>query len=89
MCRGIDMWKLIKARLIDEWKQAWKLASVQLSALGFILMALPEVFSTAWGYIPDDIKAQMPYANHVGMIMFGLVILARILKRKDRSDGEA
>jgi len=40
-------------KLVDDAKQAWKWFSVQA-------MALTALFLTAWGSMPDDLKAAIP-----------------------------
>jgi hypothetical protein len=41
-------------KLIEEWKQAWKMFSVQASAIG---IAIPAVYLQ----LPDDFKATIPH----------------------------
>jgi hypothetical protein len=53
-------------QLIENWKQAWKLFSVQALAL---LAALPVV----WMSLPEDIKAMVP-ADWMKWIMVAIAI---------------
>jgi hypothetical protein len=57
--------------LITEWRSAYKFWSVRLSALGLAIMG-------AWPMIPPELRAMLPYQQHIAMIMFGLIILSRI-----------
>jgi hypothetical protein len=53
-------------RLVENWKQAWKMFSVQALAL---LAALPVV----WMTLPEDVKAMVP-ADWMKWIMVAIAI---------------
>jgi len=47
-----------KMKLIDNWKQAWKLKSVQVGALSaffYALILLSEQFLNVWAVIPQEL----------------------------------
>ena len=50
----------MKFRLIDEWRQAHTFASVRLGALFAALFGIGPTLISAWGLLPDDLKAQLP-----------------------------
>lgn len=54
-------------KLIDEWKSAWKMLSVQ--AMGAAL-----AIQGAWPEIPTDLKAQLPQ-HLVHWVSIGLLVL--------------
>lgn len=64
-------------KLIDEWKKAHKLWSVRLSALGVAIM-------TAWPMIPPELRAILPYQQHIAMAMFALVIVSRMVAQEPK-----
>jgi hypothetical protein len=70
-------------KLIDGWRQAWRLWSVRLSALGAIIMGwvalTPDALLQAWNALPDDVQAMVP--EHVGkLIPFALFVAALIAR---------
>lgn len=74
--------------LIDGWRQAWRLWSVRVSALGSLLsaffMAWPDVAMSVWNGLPAEIRAALP--DRVEMIvplaLFALVTVTRVLKQE-------
>lgn len=78
----------MKLKLIDEWRQAHKLASVRASgALAFVFGAGPALLD-AWRQIPDDLKDALPHgwARWIATAGFVLVLLAR-MTRVEKADG--
>lgn len=62
----------LKARLVDDWRQAWKWWSVRVSAFGIAL-------SGAWVALPADTRALIPGAQWIGLALFALTIAARLI----------
>jgi hypothetical protein len=59
-------------KLIDNWKQAWRMFSVQAMAAALMLQAV-------WPEIPPEIKAELP-ANLVHWVTVGTVLLGIVLR---------
>lgn len=74
-------------KLITDWKSAWKFASVQLSVLGFIMMSMSDTVIQVWNQLPVEMKADLPNANTVGMVMFALTVLGRLFVLQGKQDG--
>jgi N-acetylmuramoyl-L-alanine amidase len=75
-------------KLIDDWKQAWKLKSVQVgaaSAFFYALILLSEQFLSVWNLIPQELKSQIPenIAEWVGMCVGVAMVLARLKKQPE------
>lgn len=74
-------------QMIDNWKKAWKFASVQISTVGLILMGILEMVNQAIISVPPSVLKDIPNAPTIGLILFGLGIVGRILvftgKNKD------
>lgn len=68
-----------KLKLIDNWKQAHKFASMKFSALGFLLSAA-DFCIQIWNVIPGSMMDRIPYAPLISMGLFILVIIGRIFK---------
>lgn len=68
----------IKARLIDEWKQAWRFWSVRIPVITFALEGTLQAF-------PADVRAQIPFGEYIFPLGMALSLFARILKQSDRS----
>jgi hypothetical protein len=75
------MFERVKDRLINEWKGSWKLWSVQLNALGLVLMSFGEIFKDSWNQLPESLASHIPHAEVIGMLLFGLSLIARLCKQ--------
>ena len=72
-------------KLINGWRQAWRLWSVRLSALGAILtgwsLLAPEALLQAWQVLPDDLRTMVPerIAGVIPTLLFAATIVARLI----------
>lgn len=71
-------------KLIDEWRQAWRFASVWASGVGFSVL-------TVWAIMPPAVRDVVPdwIEVVVGGLLFGGVLLARLTKQpklKEKTD---
>ena len=70
-------------KLIDDWKKAWRLWSVQLNIITIIILAilndLPSHIIASWSLLPEEIKSQID-KEVIAYVTMGLVIL-NILSR--------
>ncbi|WP_180122778.1 N-acetylmuramoyl-L-alanine amidase [Acinetobacter sp. YH12086] len=78
-------------KLIDNWKQAWKLKSVQVGAVSaffYALILFSEQFLNVWNLIPQDLKNKIPenIAEWVGMFVGVAMVLARLKKQPELHD---
>lgn len=79
-------------KLIDNWKQAWKLKSVQVGALSaffYALILFSEQFLSVWEVVPQELKNKIPenVAEWVGMFVGVAMVLARIKKQPELHTG--
>ncbi|NNG75687.1 N-acetylmuramoyl-L-alanine amidase [Acinetobacter sp. ANC 4277] len=75
-------------KLIDNWKQAWKLKSVQVGAISaffYVLILFSEQFVQVWNIIPQDLKNKIPenIAEWVGCFVGVAMVLARLKKQPE------
>ena len=75
-------------KLIDNWKQAWKLKSVQVGAISaffYALILFSEQFLNIWNVIPQELKNKIPenIAEWVGMFVGVAMVLARLKKQPE------
>ncbi len=75
-------------KLIDNWKQAWKLKSVQVGAISaffYALILFSEQFLNIWNVIPQELKNKIPenIAEWVGMLVGVAMVLARLKKQPE------
>lgn len=75
-------------KLIEDWKQAWKLKSVQVGALSaffYALILLSEQFLSVWAIIPQELKNKIPEnaAEWIGMLVGVAMVLARLKKQPE------
>lgn len=80
-------------KLVPNWRQCFKFWSVRLGMLGTaltgLLVAFPEAALHAWSLLPGDMKAFIPqqYMPFIGVGVFALSILARLIKQPKLHDG--
>jgi hypothetical protein len=83
-------------QLIDDWKQSWKLWSVQLGTIG---MAIQTAFLTwgdlpitMWNMMPDAVQNIIPerLAFLLPVVFFAAGGIARLIKQPklEKTDGE-
>ena len=75
-------------KLIDNWKQSWKLKSVQVGAISaffYALILFSEQFVQVWNIIPQDLKNKIPenIAEWVGCFVGVAMVLARLKKQPE------
>ena len=75
-------------KLIDNWKQAWKLKSVQVGALSaffYALILFSEQFLNVWAVIPQELKNKIPenVAEWVGIFVGVAMVFARLKKQPE------
>lgn len=60
----------MKARLIPNWRRAWKMFSVQAQALALAILG-------AWQVMPEDLKAAIPpgavFWCAMGLLVAGII----------------
>jgi len=72
---------------IDDWKQAWKLWSVQLGTAGVALqtafLTWGELPLTMWNMMPSPLKGLIPeqYAFLLPVVFFAASGIARLIKQ--------
>lgn len=64
----------LRARLIEDWRKAWRYWSVQVSLFGAAL-------SAAWTQLPADTRASIPGAQWIGFALFMLVLASRLIQQ--------
>ncbi|NNH00177.1 N-acetylmuramoyl-L-alanine amidase [Acinetobacter sp. ANC 5414] len=75
-------------KLIDNWKEAWKLKSVQVGAISaffYALILLSEQFVNIWNLIPQELKNKIPenIAEWIGCFVGVAMVLARLKKQPE------
>ena len=75
-------------KLIDDWKQSWKLSSVKVGAISaffYALILLSEQFLSVWNLIPQELKNKIPenIAEWVGIFVGVAMVLARLKKQPE------
>lgn len=73
-----------KVKLIPNWKEAWKFASMRLSGLGVILMSVFEAVHQGWIALPSQVEERIPNAALIALVIYILVMIGRIYKLTQR-----
>ncbi|WP_298810650.1 hypothetical protein [uncultured Sphingomonas sp.] len=78
--------------LIPNWRRAWRLWSVRVSAIAAaifaMLLAAPDQLLAIWSALPPEVQALVPGAPKLGLILSTAAIVARLVAQKGASDGE-
>lgn len=73
----------VAARVVDDWRNAWKWASVRLAALGGVIVAAitgaPGFAKELWDQLPQDVRTTLPVWAPV--LVTALPILVRLYKQ--------
>lgn len=75
----MSIFKTIEARLITEWRDAWRYWSVQLNAAGLVVLSACETASTMWSSMPPDLRQIMPYAPALSTALFAAGLVSRFV----------
>lgn len=74
-------------KLIDDWKNAWKLWSVQLNIFTIIILAilndLPSHIIASWSLLPEEFKSQIDQEiiAYVSIVLVILNVLSRLISQ--------
>lgn len=88
------MWKL-KDKLVSDAGRWWRWWSLRFNALGLVILSWvqfdPVGALNVWNMMPTPVRAVLPqnFVMIVGMLMFGLSMLSRVVKQKpkEKSNG--
>ena len=72
----------VRARLRDDWRIVLKHWSTWAQAIGATAMIGAEAIKEAWVWVPGDLRATLPYANLVALMLFGVGLFAKFVKQK-------
>ncbi|TCP94483.1 hypothetical protein C8J42_101949 [Sphingomonas sp. PP-CE-1A-559] len=81
-------------KLIPNWRHAWRLASVRVATIGAVATtaaaAAPDTALQVWQSLPDAIRdiVPSPVSRWVTPALFVATLVARILKKREATDGE-
>lgn len=76
-------------QLIDNWKDSWKFASVQLSTLGLVVFGILELANQAWLALPVEVQAQVPHATKISLVLFAATLFGRLFKLKEKASDDS
>lgn len=77
----------IKAHLVPEARQWWRLRSTQLNAIGVAILGWvtfdPVGVLAVWNMMPSSLKAVVPHEAFqiIALVLFGLGMLARFVRQ--------
>jgi hypothetical protein len=79
----------MKISLIENWRRAHKLGTVQLSSAFAVVFGAGPALLDAWRSLPDDLKDSLPHgwAHWIATAGFVLVLAARLVKFDRGSQG--
>lgn len=70
----------VEARMVDDWRQAWRWGSMRWMALSALLQTLAD----AWGSVPATVTAHIPkgIVQAMAVLTIILALQARLTKAK-------
>jgi len=81
-----------KQILIEDWQRCYRLWSVQLSAVGAVLLSIltawPESTLYLWQMMPAEIRQLIPerVATGLAAFIFAMSAISRIIKQRPRNE---
>ncbi len=78
----------LKSRVVDDWRDWWKLWSVRLNALGLAIMGWvafdPVPILYVWNLLPREVRVLLPAAPLavIGATLFALSMSAKLVKQR-------
>lgn len=70
-------------KLIPNWKDSWKFSSMWATGAGILISAADLILSS----VPIGYIHGVPHGKSIILILFGLVLIGRITKKKGKPDG--
>ena len=72
--------------LIDDWRKAWKFWSIQLNALGLLVLSFADIINQAWATLAPSLSHHIPHAKTIAIALFVIAILARLVPQGKKND---
>lgn len=82
----------LRLRMIDDWRKAYKFATVQFAAAFTFLFGVGPDLIHSWSFIPDDLKNALPQgmARWIALVAFGIILFGRVTKLESKQkNGDA
>lgn len=77
----------LRARLVDDWRLAWRWWSVRLAALAGVgvsyLLAAPETLVQVIDALPPELRGWVPPL--LGPVLTGAIVLVRLWRQEGRA----
>ena len=84
MVKIINSWRL---GIIEDWRCAWKWASIRTPALGIAIMGLAQILGQTWSGLPPSLQQYIPHADKIAMFLFTVSMVGRLCKLEKKPDG--
>lgn len=84
MVKIITNWQL---SIVEDWRRAWKWASIRTPALGIMIMGLAQILGQAWTGLPPSLQQYIPHADKIAMFLFTVSMVGRVFKLEKKPDG--
>lgn len=79
----------MKITLISDWKKAWKFASIQIPAIGLVVLSGVDYASQVWFQMSSSVQSQIPYYNIIGIAFLAFSIVGRLVKFTSKEEVDA
>ena len=84
MVKIISHWHL---SIIEDWRRAWKWASVRTPALGIMIMTFAHFLGESWSGLPASLQQYIPHADKIAMFLFIVSMVGRLCKLEKKPNG--
>ncbi|MBO9602533.1 MAG: hypothetical protein J7496_08505 [Novosphingobium sp.] len=71
----------MKLQLIEGWRHAWRFWSVRLNGAALTILSGITIVSDTWNSMPQDLRAYLPYAQGVSLVLFAAGLIARFVSQ--------
>ena len=72
--------------LINDWRKAWKFWSIQLNALGLVILSCADIINQAWATLAPTLSHHIPHAKTIAITLFVIAIIARLIPQETKND---
>ena len=72
----------IRDRIIADWRRHWSVWLSGASATFYAMLTIfPDQALSLWNGLPEAVRNSVPHGSELSAILFGLVLLVRVIKQ--------
>lgn len=73
----------VRARIIPDWRRAWRFWSLRLAAIAGVLELIPaEIFLQLYALVPPDLQLLLPARRTIVILLFVTAFASRFIDQR-------